>query len=139
MSARNKNLKPNFEAAVDDYVNELLCMWSDYDKDDPAFSPFYGHWAGDDKSGVYCYEDCFFISLSDIIYCVENNVGYKEYQEWSEYCVECHEWNFTTPNLDAWHHGFKRVPQETFEKLRERRQQLEDLVEIVKHNPNIQI
>lgn len=137
MSARNKNLKPDFEAAVDAYVEELLCMWSDYDKDDPAFSPFYGHWAGDDKSGVYCYEDNFFISLSDIIYCVENNVGYKEYQDWSEYCVECKEWGFSTPNLDAWHHGFKRVPQETFDELNRRRRQLDALVEYVKHNQGV--
>ena len=139
MNARNKNLKPNFEAAVDDYVDELLCMWSDYNKDDPAFSPSYGYWVGNDKSGVYCYGDDIFINLSDIIYCVENYVSYDTFREWQDYCVDAAEWGFTTPNIDAWHNGFKRVPQETFEKLRERRQQLEDLVEIVKHNPNMQI
>ena len=43
MSALNKNLKPNFEAAVDDYVNALLYMWSDYDTEDPSFTPIYGY------------------------------------------------------------------------------------------------
>lgn len=139
MSALNKNLKPNFEAAVDDYVNALLYMWSDYDKEDPTFSPAYGYWVGDDKSGVYCYEDWFYISLTDIIYCVENKVSHDEYQEWQDYCVEAAEFGFDTPNLKSWHKGCPRVPQETFEKLRGYKSQLSDLVEIVKHNPNIEI
>ena len=139
MSTLNKNLKPNFEAAVDDYVNALLYMWSDYDKEDLAFSPFYGHWAGDDKAGIYCYEDCFFISLSDIILCVEKEVSYNDYMEWVDYCTQAHEFGFDEPNLRSWLNGCPRVPQETFEALRGRKQQLEDLVEVVKHNPDVKL
>lgn len=139
MSALNKNLKPNFEAAVDDYVNALLYMWSDYDKEDPTFSPAYGYWVGDDKSGVYCYEDWFYISLTDIIYCVENKVSHDEYQEWQDYCVEAAEFGFDTPNLKSWHKGCPRVPQETCDELNRRRRELDALVEYVKHNSGVKL
>ena len=39
MSTINKNLKQDFEKAVDAYVDALLYMWSDYDNDDPSFIP----------------------------------------------------------------------------------------------------
>lgn len=125
----NKDPKINFENSVDAYVKTLLYMWSDYVDEDPAFSPFYGHWAGDDKAGIYCYEDVFSISLSDIIYCVENSIGYRDYAKWQEYCIEAAEWGFTTPNLRAWMDCCPRVSEDTFERLRQQKAQLQRMVE----------
>lgn len=139
MSERNTNLKQNFDDAVDAYVKELLAMWSDYDTEDPAFTPNYGYWVGDDKSGVYCYGDDTFINLPDLIFCVGHHVKYDTFRRWHDYCVEAAEWGFDIPNLKSWVAGCPRVPDETFEKLRGRKEQLEDLVEIVKNNPDIQI
>ena len=139
MSKTNINLKQDFEKAVDAYVGALLYMWSDYDNDDPSFTPTYGYWVGDDKSGVYCYGDDIFINLSDIILCVEKEVPYNDYMEWVDYCTQAHEFGFDEPNLRSWLNGCPRVPQETFDKLQNMRENLESLVEVVKHNPNIQI
>ena len=139
MSKININLRKDFEKAVDAYVDALLYMWSDYDMDDPAFTPNYGYWVGDDKSGVYCYGDDTFINLSDIILCVEENVSYERYTEWIDYCSQAHEFGFDEPNLRSWLNGCPHVPQETFDKLQNMKENLESLIEVVKHNPNIQI
>ena len=139
MNKTNKPLKNDLTAAVDAYVDALLSMWSDYDADDPQLSPAYGHWAGDDPTGVYCYEDMFSITLTDVVYCVDNGVPMQEYLDWQDYCVEAAQWGFTTPNLRSWHTGCPRVPEETFATLRGRKQQLDDLVEIVKQHPDISI
>lgn len=139
MSKINKNLKQDFERAVDAYVDALLYMWSDYDNDDPSFTPIYGYWVGDDKSGVYCHGDDTFINLSDIILCVEKEVSYNDYREWVDYCTQAHEFGFDEPNLRSWLNGCPRVPQETFDKLQNMKENLESLVEVVKRNPNILI
>ena len=139
MSTINKNLKQDFEKAVDAYVDALLYMWSDYDNDDPAFTPKYGYWVSEDKSGVYGYGDDTFINLSDIILCVEKEVSYNDYREWVDYCTQAHEFGFDEPNLRSWLNGCPRVPQETFDKLQNMKENLESLVEVVKHNPNILI
>ena len=139
MSRINKNLKQDFERAVDAYVNALLYMWSDYDTEDPAFTPIYGYWVGDDKSGVYCYGDDTFINLSDIILCVEKEVSYNDYMEWVDYRTQAHEFGFDEPNLRSWLNGCPRVSQESFDKLHNMRENLESLIEVVKHNPNIKI
>lgn len=139
MSNTNISLKKDFESAVDAYVDALLYMWSDYDNDDPSFTPNYGYWVGDDKSGVYCYGDDTFINLSDIILCVEKEVSYSDYTEWVDYCTQAHEFGFDEPNLRSWLNGCPRVPQESFDKLHNMRENLESLVEVVKHNPNILI
>ena len=139
MSKTNKNLKQDFEKAVDAYVDALLYMWSDYDNDDPSFTPIYGYWVGDDKSGVYCYGDDTFINLSDIILCVEKEVSYNDYMEWVDYCTQARGFGFDEPNLRSWLNGCPRVPQESFDKLHNMRENLESLVEVVKHNPNILI
>lgn len=139
MSKTSINLKQDFEKAVDAYVDALLYMWSDYDNDDPSFTPIYGYWVSDDKSGVYCYGDDIFINLSDIILCVEKEVSYNDYMEWMDYCTQAHEFGFDEPNLRSWLNGCPRVPQESFDKLQNMRENLESLVEVVKHNPNIQI
>jgi hypothetical protein len=139
MSNINKNLRQDFEKAVDAYVDALLYMWSDYDNDDPSFTPIYGYWVGDDKSGVYCYGDDTFINLSDIILCVEKDVSYNDYMEWVDYCTQAREFGFDEPNLRSWLNGCPRVPQETFDKLQNMKENLESFVEVVKHNPNILI
>lgn len=139
MSTINKNLKQDFERAVDAYVDALLYMWSEYETEDPSFTSTYGYWVGDDKSGVYCYGDDTFINLSDIILCVEKEVSYNDYREWVDYCTQAHEFGFDEPNLRSWLNGCPRVPQETFDKLQNMKENLESLVEVVKHNPNIQI
>lgn len=135
-----KRLKEKFENIVDAYLNALLEMWNAMkEPQEEKYTNGYGYWANDDKTGVYCYGDDIFLSLHDVIYCVENNVSDNEVIEWLQYNTEASEFGFTQPNLDSWHRGCPRVPQETFDTLRGYKQRLEDLCEIVKNSPEINI
>ena len=74
-----KLLKENYEKACNDYVQALLSLWD--------LDGFYGYWIGEEAGGVYDYGDGIFtIGMQDIVYCVENGVTEKEYEELLEYC-----------------------------------------------------
>lgn len=105
--AHKELLKENYEKACNDYVQALLSLW---DLDD-----FYGYWIGEEAGGVYDYGDGIFtIGMQDIVYCVENGVTEKEYEELLEYCCKCAEYNLPKMNLNAWHKG---APRYDFIKL----------------------
>ena len=105
--AHIKLLKENYEKACTDYVRALLTLWD--------LDGFYGYWIGEEAGGVYDYGDGIFtIGMQDIVYCVENGVTEKEYEELLEYCCKCAEYNLPKMNLDAWHKG---APRRDFTKL----------------------
>lgn len=106
-----RHLKEQWEAACNGYLLELANMW-EWD-----CSGDYGYWIGDNVGGVYAYGDCTFIGMDDIIYCVENSISEKTYDEWQEYCVWANEFNQDTPNLNAWCKGCPRVDEVTQKKL----------------------
>ena len=117
--ANIKLLKENYEKACNDYVAALLSLW-DYDG-------YYGYWIGDEVGGVYDYGDGIFtIGMQDIVYCVENGVTEKEYEELLEYCCKCAEYNLPTMNLNAWHKG---APRYDFTKLDKLKKDLENAIE----------
>ena len=108
--AMRADMRNQYECACNRYVAELLRMWE--------LDAYYGYWIGEDVGGLYEYDDCFTISMEDIIYCVEHDVTEVQYMEWLEYCVDAGEFGFTTPSLKSWMMGCPRTPQETFERLR---------------------
>ena len=117
-------LKEQYEKSVMSYVNTLLDMWE--------LDAHYGSFISDEIGGVYDYGDGIFtIDMQDIVYCVENGVTEKEYEEMLEYCVKCHEYNLPTMNLNAWHKG---APRHDFTKLDALRKDLDDAIEKYKNN-----
>lgn len=115
-------LRQDYEKAVNGYLCELLRMWE--------LDAHYGYWIGDDVGGFYDYGDgSFDINLQDIIYCVLHDVTREQYQEWQDYICDAAEFNFPLPNLRSWMHGCPRTSQETFEKLRKLKADLNKAVE----------
>ena len=122
--AHLKLLKENYEKACNDYVRALLALWD--------LDGFYGDWIGKEVGGVYDYGDGIFtIGMQDIVYCVENGVTEKEYEEMLEYCCKCHEYNLPTMKIDAWHKG---APRHDFTKLDALKKDLDDAIEDYKNN-----
>lgn len=119
-----EKLKKQYEAACQAYLAELLKMWE--------LDSYYGYWIGDEVGGVYDYDGGFSINMEDIIYCVENDVTEQQYYEWQEYIVDASEFGFDIPNLKSWMHGCPRVSQETFDKLRTMKQELNKEIEETK-------
>ena len=114
-----KLLKENYEKACNDYVRALLALWN--------LDSHYGYWIGGEVGGVYDYGDGIFtIGMCDIIYCVENSVTEKEYEEMLEYCIKCSEYNLPKMNLNAWHKG---APKHDFTKLDALRKDLDDAID----------
>jgi hypothetical protein len=115
-------LKKQWEQACNGYLLALLNMWE--------LDAHYGYWIGDETGGLYDYGDGMMtINMDNIIYCVEHDVTALQYQEWQDYICDAAEFGFVTPNLRSWMNGCPRTPQETFEKLRKLKADLNNAVE----------
>ena len=120
--AMKAKLKEQFEQACNGYLCELINMWE--------LDAHYGYWIGDETGGLYDYGDGMMtINMDNIIYCVEHDVTESQYQEWQEYVCDAAEFGFDTPNLRSFVRGCPRTPQETFEKLRKLKADLNNAVE----------
>ena len=121
--AHIKLLKENYEKACNDYVRALLTLWGvDYR---------YGYWVGGDVGGVYDCDGWIFLNMQDVVYCVENGVTSKEYEQWQDYCVKCSEYHLSILNLNSWHKG---APRHDFTKLDALKKDLDDAIEDYKNN-----
>jgi len=116
-----KDLRQQWEQACNGYLNELLRMWD--------LHAHYGYWVAEEVGGLYDYAGEWTISMNDIIYCVEHDVEYHDYQEWSDYCVDAHEFNLPIPNIKSWMMGCPRTSEENFDNLRKAKADLEAAVE----------
>ena len=115
-----QQLKKDYEAACNGYLSELLRMWE--------LDAHYGYWNSDEPGTIYHYGETHNLTMEDIIYIVENDIEEDEVLAWEDYCLDAYEFKFATPNLRAWHMGCPRTSQETFEKLRSMKQELNDAI-----------
>lgn len=121
---KKTNIRKRFDKVVADYVAALLKM---YDWDER-----YGYWVADDTTGIYAYGDNHFLSLSDVMYIVDNDVQEKTLEEWEEYCLWAHEFNQSIPNLTSWVKGCPRASNEEMEVLRKAKQAWENAIKETK-------
>ena len=121
-----KELQTQWNDACNAYLERLTKMWQ--------WDSYYGGWAADEVGGWYIYGDDTSITMDNIRYCVEHNITHTEYMKWSEYCVSAAEFNFNQVGLRAWCEGCPRIEQETFDHLRNLKQQLADDVEKIKND-----
>lgn len=114
-------LKKQYEKACNGYLTELLRMWE--------LDACYGYWSNDEPGTTYHYGDTHNLTMEEIIYIVENDIEENEVLEWEDYCLDAYEFKFNIPNLRAWHMGCPRTPQETFDRLRQLKADLDNAVE----------
>ena len=116
-----KVLRCEFAVACNGYLNELLRMWE--------LDAHYGYWNSDQPGTIYHYGETHNLTMEEIIYIVENDIEEDEVLAWENYCMDAHEFKFTTPNLRAWHKGCPRTSKETFDRLRQMKADLDKAVE----------
>lgn len=116
-----KMLKEQYEKACNGYLVELLRMWE--------LNACYGYWNSDQPGTIYHYGDTHNLTMEEITYIVENDIEEDEVLAWEDYCLDAYEFKFSTPNLRAWHMGCPRTPQETFDRLRQMKADLDKAVE----------
>lgn len=114
-----EKLKKNFEDSCEAYVKAML---NNFEIDRSSC-----FWVADEIGGVLIVGDVLSLDMMDIIYIVNNDVPYEECLEWTDYNCSATEFNFNLLNLESWHMGAPRVPQETFEKLRGMKKEMEQL------------
>ena len=114
-------LKAKYDGACNSYLLALLTTWE--------LDGHYGYWNSDKPGTIYHYGEWHNLTMEDIIYIVENDIAEEEVTAWEDYCLDAYEFKFACPNLDAWHRGCPRVPQEAFDKFRELKRYLDKAVE----------
>lgn len=123
--AIRKTLRKEYEKACNAYLVELLNMW--------GWDGRNGYWIADKVGEVFAYGDSTFIDMSNIIYCVENDVKEDEYDEWQEYTIFASEFNQTIPNFPSWHKGCPRLSEAEQQKLRDLKRGLDAAIDDYKN------
>lgn len=123
--AHKELLKKNYENACEAYVGEMLAAFEVDRKD--CF------WVADEVGGAFAVGDMLFLDMQEIVYIVENDISYDDCVDWQDYNLWANEFNFNMLNIKAWYKGAPRVPQETFDRLRKMKKDIENLCEETKN------
>ena len=105
-----QKLKEQWKQVCNGFLVEMLRMWE--------LDAHYGYWGGDETGTIYHYGETHNLSMDDIIFIVLADIEEDEVLAWEDYLLDAHEFGFELPNLQAWHWGCPRVPQEVFDRLR---------------------
>jgi hypothetical protein len=82
-----KNLKEKYEKIIDEYVRLF----------EKKHDMHLEHWVSDDKTGVACFGDILYYSVSDIIFDINNDLPAGLAIDWVYDTVEYHS-NVEHPN-----------------------------------------
>ena len=110
MEQKKKNrLNKNLEDSISAFVDELCSMWNI-----PRSEFFF---PGDDITDDVVINGEMVLSLTELVYAVNNGVSVDEAYEWWWYAVDAHTAGLTTPNLMAWHKGCPRVEKSLLKEI----------------------
>ena len=117
-------LKEAYGTMCNNYRDALLRMWE--------LDAHYGYWNSDQPGTIYHYGEVHNLTMEEIIYIVDNDIEEAEVMVWEDYTLDALEFGFDTPNLMAWHRGCPRIPNATFDRLRQMKADLEKLADEAK-------
>lgn len=113
--------KEYFVKGCNEYLR-LFCEKHDFDYDEAKNS-----WVANCVGDVTCVGDIF-VGMQTIITDIEMDAPEVEFWKWYDYNLEAHEFDFPTPNFESWLRGCPRTSEETFEKLRAIKNNLEECI-----------
>ena len=114
-------LQVAYDMACNGYRDALLSLWE--------LDWHYGYWNSDEPGTIYHYGEVHNLTMEEIIYIVDNDIEEAEVMVWEDYTLDALEFGFDVPNLMAWHRGCPRIPNATFDRLRQMKADLEKLVD----------
>lgn len=106
----------------------LFCEKHGFDYEDTKDS-----WVGNEVGGVACVGD-YFVSMDTIIADIEMNATEDEFIKWYDYSLVANEFGLVVPNFKSWVKGCPRTSEETIERLRKLKQDLNDCIKREKEN-----
>lgn len=118
----NKNkLKRDFQDACNAYL-KAFCEKHGYDYEDAHDS-----WAAGDVGGVVlCGDQC--VSIDTIRTDIDMDAPEEELLKWYDYVTEVGFYNLPSMNFENWLKGAPRIPRESIENIKARKQELDDLI-----------
>lgn len=121
MTSIKKELKQNFENACNAYL-KAFCEKHGYDYEDAHDS-----WAAGDVGGVVlCGDQC--VSIDTIRTDIDMDAPEEELLKWYDYVTEVGFYNLPSMNFENWLKGAPRIPRESIENIKARKQELDDLI-----------
>lgn len=126
--AHIKLLKENYEKACDEMLKAFCCQYElQYEKD---------AWVAGDVGTIALIGD-YYIDFQDMMYMLNSNIAFDEWLRWYDYCLDAHDLGFNTPNFTSWCKGCPRLTKEQIQNIKEKRQELKELIDSYKKNQNV--
>lgn len=116
----NKNkLKRDFENACNAYL-KAFCEKHGYDYEGT-------YWAGGDIGGMVLCGDQF-VSIDTIRTDIDMDAPEEEFLKWYDYTSEVTAYDLPSMNFQNWLKRAPRIPRESIENIKARRQELDELI-----------
>jgi hypothetical protein len=106
----------------------LFCEKHEFDYEDTKDA-----WVGNEVGGIANVSD-YFVSMDTIIADIEMNATEDEFIKWYDYSLVANEFGLDVPNFKNWVLGCPRTSEETIERLRKLKQDLNDCIKREKEN-----
>ena len=122
-----KLLKENYEKACNEYL-KAFCSTYELQYEEDA-------WEAGDVGTIALIGD-FYIDFQDMMYMLNNGIAFEEWLRWYDYCLDAHDLGLDMPNFTSWHKGCPRLTKEQIQDIKDKRQELKELINSYKKNQN---
>lgn len=118
---KHDNINILWKSVCNKYL-KLFCDKHDYDYEEAKNS-----WVANDVGGIVLIGD-YYVSINTIRTDIDMNAPEEEFIKWYDYCLDAHEFNIVQPNFDSWLRGCPITSEQTFERLRSIKKDLEEAI-----------
>lgn len=126
--AHIKLLKENYEKACEEILKAFCCQYElQYEKE---------AWVAGGAGTIALIGD-YYIDFQDMMYMLNNSIAFDEWLRWYDYCLDANDLGFKTPNFTSWYKGCPRLTEEQIQNIKEKRQELKELIDSYKKNQNV--
>ena len=91
-------------------------------------------WVAGQTGTVACVNEEFYINMDDILFMLNNDVEWNTFLAWWDYCLDCSMLGLNDINLQSWCKGAPRYSQESIDRLKSMRKDLDDEIARMNHN-----
>lgn len=118
----------SIEKAINDYKTACNAVINVFSKKYEV-SVTEEDWVAGVVGGKVCINDEFYIDMEDVILMLTKDVSWNEFLRWWDYNIDANYLGIRFVNLVSWLKGAPRLSREQLDNLKEKRQELDKLIE----------